>query len=190
MCFFWCKTVWILAHAQIHVSTFTITLTIQNSSISQKTPSCCSFESNPPPALHPQKLQIRSSTLCILTIKLIYAYSKELKIYTLVHKFKSQCVPILFTNSVHSKLINIIVWYVPFYNFIHDQFINHLYIYIYRVLYFFLVKPFECTIYKLTFSILIYLGNISRLFGGFPGGTVVNLPASAGDMGLIPGSGR
>lgn len=129
---FWCKILWILAHAQIHVSTFTITLIIQNSSISQKTPLCCSFESNPPPALHPQKLQICSSTLCILTIKLIYGYSKELKIYTLIHKFKSQCVSILFTSSVHSKLINVIVWYVPFYNFIHDQFINHLYIYIFK----------------------------------------------------------
>ena len=60
----------------------------------------------------------------------------------------------------------------------------------YRVLYFFLVKPFVCTICKLTFSILIYLGNISRLFWGFPGGPVVNLPASTRDVGLIPGSGR
>ena len=33
--------------------------------------------------------------------------------------------------------------------------------------------------------------HISNLFMGFPGGTVVkNLPANAGDEGLIPGSGR
>ena len=53
-------------------------------------------------------------------------------------------------------------------------------------------RSFNSSFFKHSTSHLICAGKpLSEMLGGFPGGLEVkNLPASAGDMGLIPGLGR
>lgn len=127
MCFFDVKfcEFW---HMHRFMCQLTITLIIQNKFHQPKnTPVLLSWV-KPSPSTSSPEITDMFLNFIHFNNKINICYCKEFKIYTLVHKFKSQCVPHSFTNSIHSKLINIIV-YVLLYNFLHVQFINHLYIF-------------------------------------------------------------